>query len=387
MGALDGLRVIEIAGRGPGPFAGMMLADMGAEVVRVDRVPTGERGSIANRYEPVGRGRKSIALDLKRPDAIGVLMRLVDRADVLYEGFRPGVAERLGFGPSVCLARNPSLVYARATGWGQSGPLSQAAGHDIDYVAIAGALDPIGATGGPPIVPLNLIGDYAGGAMLLAFGILCGVIEARSSGAGQVVDAAMVDGASLLMTMFHGRRQAGAWRESRGSNYIDGGAPYYAVYETLDHKYVAVGAIERQFRKELFQRIGYLDAPDPMRHEDWPEVKERLASIFLSRTRDEWTELLEGTDSCFAPVLGLAEVPSHRHVAERSGFVEVDGVEQPAPAPRFSRTPGSVSSAPPAAGEHTLEILTSCGFDQEEVATLLDLGIVSQPSGLNRRQA
>ena len=387
MGALDGLRVIEIAGRGPGPFAGMMLSDMGAEVVRVDRIPSSDSASTASRFEPVNRGRKSIALDLKRPEAIEVLMRLVDRADVLYEGFRPGVAERLGFGPEVCLARKPSLVYARATGWGQTGPLSQSAGHDIDYIAVAGALDPIGVSGGPPVVPLNLVGDYAGGAMLLAFGILCGVIEARSSGIGQVVDAAMIDGASLLMTMFHGRRQAGAWRDNRGSNYVDGGAPYYAVYETLDHKYVAVGAIERQFREELFRRIGYLDAPDPMHYGDWPEVRERLASIFLSRTRDEWSDLLEGTDACFAPVLGIGEVANHPHMVARSGFLELAGVGQPAPAPRFSRTHGSVSSPPPAIGEHTRRLLSECGFTEEDIAALIGADSAFQAGGFRRRPA
>ncbi|HET6190312.1 MAG TPA: CaiB/BaiF CoA-transferase family protein [Trebonia sp.] len=379
MGPLAGLRVIEIAGRGPGPFAGMLLADMGADVVRVDRTGDGARPEAPNdRLELINRGRRSVALDLKQPAGLAVLFRLVEEADALFEGFRPGVAERLGFGPEACLARHPSLVYARATGWGQDGPLAAAAGHDIDYIALAGALDPIGPADGPPVVPLNLVGDYAGGGMLLAFGLVCGMLEARASGRGQVVDAAMLDGASVLMTLFHGRRLNGTWRDSRGSNLLDGGSPYYGVYETKDGRYVAIGAIERKFHGELLRQLGIGDAPEPLRRPDWPVMRARLAAAFKTRTRDEWAGLFEGSDACLAPVLELSEVARHPHIAARQGFVEVDGVSQPAPAPRFSRTPGGVALPPPHPGEHTRDVLRECGYDEGEIGWLLSTGAAGQ---------
>jgi alpha-methylacyl-CoA racemase len=380
MGPLTGVRVVELAGRGPGPFAGMLLADMGAEVIRVDRPGGDVRTEVPDpRLELVGRGRRSVVVDLKKPVGAEVVLRLAEQADCVYEGFRPGVAERLGIGPDDCLKRNPRLVYGRATGWGQEGPLAQAAGHDINYIALAGALWPIGrADGGPPVVPLNLVGDYAGGGMLLAFGLLCGILEARGSGQGQVVDAAMVDGASLLMTLFHGRRRNGTWKDVRGTNYIDGGAPFYDAYETGDGKYVAIGAIEPKFHRELFAAMGLDDIPHPVRRKDWAPVKARLAAEFRTRTRDEWVRLLEGTDACFAPVLGLGELSEHPHHRARESFVEVDGVTQPAPAPRFSRTSPEVSSRPPAVGEHTAEALADWGFTTAEVDELRASGTVVQ---------
>jgi alpha-methylacyl-CoA racemase len=380
MGPLTGIRVVELAGRGPGPFAGMMLADMGAEVVRIDRPGGDVRGEVPDpRLELVGRGRRSVAVDLKNPAGPEVVKRLAERADCLYEGFRPGVAERLGVGPDDCLARNPRLVYGRATGWGQDGPLAHAAGHDINYIALAGALWPIGRDDGtPPVVPLNLVGDYAGGGMLLAFGLVCGILQARASGQGQVVDAAMVDGASLLMTLFHGRRRNGTWNDVRGTNYLDSGAPFYDAYETSDGQYVSVGAIEPKFHRQLFAKMGLRDIPHPVRRKDWAPVKARLAEAFRSRTRAEWVDLLEGTDACFSPVLQLGEVTAHPHHVARGSFVEVAGVSQPAPAPRFSRTPPEVCAPPPAVGEHSAEALLEWGFTAAEVDALRASGAVIQ---------
>jgi alpha-methylacyl-CoA racemase len=380
MGPLADLKIIELAGRGPGPFAGMLLADMGADVVRIDAPQAASRSEVPNpRLELVGRGRRSVRVDLKHPDGVEVLLRLVESADALYEGFRPGVVERLGVGPKHCQQRNPRLVYGRATGWGQDGPLAHAAGHDINYIALAGALEPIGRAGGPPVVPLNLVGDYAGGGMLLAYGIVCGILEARRSGQGQVIDAAMVDGASLLMTLFHGRRRNGTWRDERGTNYIDSGSPYYDVYETSDGLYISVGAIEEKFHRELFERIGLdtSDLPEPVTRALRPELRRRLAELFRTRTRAEWCALLEGTDACFAPVLGLGEVAEHPHHKARNSFVTVDEVEQPAPAPRFSRTPPEIVRGAPAPGQHTDEVLTSWGFDAAEVEGLKRSGAVA----------
>jgi alpha-methylacyl-CoA racemase len=358
----------------------MMLADMGAEVVRIDRPGGDVRSEVPNaRLELVARGRKSIIVDLKRPQGAEVALRLAEKADALYEGFRPGVVERLGIGPDVCQRRNPRLVYGRVTGWGQDGPLAHSAGHDINYIALAGVLDSIGRAGGPPSIPLNLVGDNAGGGMLLAFGLVCGILEARQSGRGQVIDAAMVDGASLLMTLFHGRRQNGTWRDERGSNYIDSGAPFYDVYETRDGRYVSIGAIEPKFHRELFVRIGIRldDISNPLTRRDWPTLRDRLEAVFRTRTRDEWTALLEGTDSCFAPVLGLAEVSGHPHHVARNAFVKVAGVNQPAPAPRFSRTDARIRKPPPLPGEDTSQVLLDAGFDSAEIAQLRSIGVVA----------
>ena len=380
-GPLSGVKVVEIAGRGPGPYAGMMLADMGAEVVRVDRPNETPRPDVPDqRLELTGRGRRSVVVNLKHHQGREAVLRLAERADAFYEGFRPGVVERLGIGPTECLERNARLIYARATGWGQDGPLAHAAGHDINYIALAGALEPIGRAGSPPTVPLNLVGDFAGGGLTLAYGIVCGILEARSSGKGQVIDAAMVDGASLLMAMFHGRRLNGTWRDERGSNYIDSGAPYYDVYETKDHKYVAIGAIEAKFHRELCARIGLnLDQlPNPITRADWPNLRARFEEVFRTRTRDEWTLLLRGTDSCYAPVLALGEVADDPHLQARKSFVTIDGVTQPAPAPRFSRTVGEVTRRPPVSGEHSREVLRDWGFGDDEVDVLVSSGAVIQ---------
>ena len=382
-GPLTGTRVIEIAGRGPGPFAGMLLADMGAEILRIDRPnPPARPQAPDHRLELYNRGRRSVIVDLKHEHGREVVLRLVEKADVIYEAYRPGVAERLGIGPDACLERNPRIVYGRATGWGQTGPLANKAGHDINYIALAGALEPIGRAGGPPVVPLNLIGDYAGGGMMLAFGIVCALLEARSSGKGQVVDAAMVDGASLLMTLYHGFRMMDTWQDQRGTNYVDSGAPFYDVYETSDGKYVAVGAIEPKFQRELFQALGVdLDGVEvPISTVDrthWAEMRRRLAAVFRTRTRDEWMELLEDVDCCVSPVLGLGEVAQHPHHRARQSFVTVDGITQPAPAPRFSRTPPSIRTLPPNPGEHTFEALRDWGFTHDELLTLHRDGVIT----------
>jgi alpha-methylacyl-CoA racemase len=385
-GPLTGLRVIEIAGRGPGPFAGMLLADMGAEVLRIDRPdPPARPQASDHRLELYNRGRRSVIVDLKHERGPEVVLRLVEQADAIYEGYRPGVAERLGIGPEACLPRNPRLVYGRATGWGQTGPLANTAGHDINYIAVAGALDPIGYAGGPPTIPLNLIGDYAGGGMMLAFGIVCALLEARGSGHGQVVDAAMVDGASLLMTLFHGRRMMGTWHDERGTNYVDSGAPFYNVYETSDHRYVAIGAIEPKFQRQLFDAIGVdLDGitlpVSTVDSTDWAELRRRLSTVFTTRTRDEWTALLADVDGCYSPVLGLGEVAAHPHHRARDSFPSPGGVPQPAPAPRFGRTRPTIRTGPPAPGEHTLEALADWGFATDELRTLRREGVIRLPN-------
>jgi alpha-methylacyl-CoA racemase len=380
MGPLAGITVVEIAGIGPGPFCAMMLADMGADVIRVDRAENVVGGDPANPPADLNnRGRRSIGVDLKNPDGVAVVLDLVEQADALIEGFRPGVAERLGIGPEECLARNPRLVYGRMTGWGQEGPLAGAAGHDINYIALAGALDPIGRRGEAPIPPLNLIGDYGGGGMLLAFGVLCGVLEAQRSGRGQVVDAAMVDGASVLMTMTHALRAMGIWDDERGTNMLDTGAHFYNVYETADGKYVSIGSIEPQFYAELLRLTGLEGEELPWQHDraQWPALKERLAAIFKSKTRDEWSELMEGTDVCFAPVLPIPEAIEHAHNVARRTFVEVGGIRQPGPAPRFSRTAPEISSPPPHAGQHTHEILGAAGFDADRISKLREAGAIA----------
>lgn len=395
MGPLSGIRVIEFAGLGPAPFAGMILADMGAEVLRIDRasaVTTGmSRGGAlsllaAGRLSEsdavrdlLGRGRRSVAVDLKRPEAAEVVLRLVESADALIEGFRPGVMERLGLGPEACVARNPRLVYGRMTGWGQEGPYAKMAGHDIGYIALAGALSMIGEEDGPPIPPLNLVADFGGGGMLLAFGIVCGVFEAARSGAGQVIDAAMVDGTALLTTMFHSLRAIGLWSDRRGANLLDGGAPFYRVYETSDGGYMAVGAIEPQFYAELLQILGLEseDLPPQMDRSRWREGRDRFEAVFRTRTREEWTNLFEGRDACVTPVLDIGEAMAHPHNVTRETFVEVAGVAQPAPAPRFSRTPGAIAGPPPRPGEHTVEALAAWGFPETEIDKLVEAGVVA----------
>jgi alpha-methylacyl-CoA racemase len=380
-GPLSGVRVVEIVGIGPGPFAAMMLSDMGAEVLRIDRASAVRPG--ATPAEPpkdvLARGRRSIGVDLKHPDGVQTVLRLVESADALIEGYRPGVAERLGIGPEDCLARNPRLVYGRMTGWGQDGPYAHAAGHDINYIALAGALDPIGRAGQAPVPPLNLIGDFGGGGLLLAFGIACALVERAGSGRGQVVDAAMVDGAAVLTSFIHGLRAMGVWGDERGTNLLDTGTHFYDVYETADAKYVSIGSIEPQFYAELLRLSGLegQDLPAQMDRSQWGAMKERLASVFRTRTRDEWCRIMEGTDVCFAPVLSMGEAPGHPHNRHRQTFVEVAGVPQPAPAPRFSRTPGSIASPPPHVGQHTDEALGDWGLSPEEVAKLREAGAVA----------
>ena len=379
-GPLAGVRVIELAGIGPGPFCALMLSDMGADVIRVDRVEAVRGGDPATPPADVmNRGRRSVGIDLRNPAGAELLLRLAEHADALIEPFRPGVAERLGVGPEACLARNPRIVYGRMTGWGQDGPYARAAGHDINFVALAGALHPIGRQGQPPTPPLNLVGDFGGGGMLLAFGIVCGVLEAGRSGQGQVIDAAMVDGAAALTTMFHGLRAMGIWDDERGTNLLDSGAHFYDVYETADGQHVAIGSIEPKFYAELIRLTGLADEDLPWQHDksQWPALKERFATVFRSRTRDEWCSLMEGTDVCFAPVLSLGEAPDHPHNTHRGTFLELDGVVQPAPAPRFSRTPGRVQRPPAHAGQHTDEALVDWGVDRSELAGLRDLGVIA----------
>jgi alpha-methylacyl-CoA racemase len=378
-GPLEGIRIVELAGLGPAPFAGMMLADAGADVVRIDRF---DRATYPPRTEPhvdlLNRGRRSVAVDLKNPEGVEVVLRLASGADGLMEGFRPGVAERLGLGPDVCLARNPRLVYGRMTGWGQDGPMASAAGHDIDYIALAGALEPIGRAGDRPVPPLNLVGDFGGGGMLLAFGMVAAMLSARVTGQGQVVDTAMVDGAAALMTMTYTLRAAGAWSDERGTNLLDTGAPFYEVYETSDGGFMAVGAIEPQFYAELLDRLGLADAglPDQNDKSAWPEMKERFAEVFAGRTRAEWEEVFAGSDACVAPVLSPAEAPDHPHNRQRGTFTEVAGVLQPAPAPRFSATPATIRRPPPNPGQHGDDALADWGFDPDEIDRLRSAGAI-----------
>ncbi len=382
MGPLRGVKVLEIAGIGPAPYCATLLSDMGAEVLRVDR-PQAVRSALAPglsaEEDPIHqpgdllvRGRRSAAVDLKERSGVEVVLRLAERADVLLEGFRPGVTERLGIGPDACLARNPRLVYGRMTGWGQEGPLARAAGHDINYIALAGALHPIGRPGEPPPPPLNLVGDFGGGGLFLAFGVVCALVEREGSGRGQVVDAAMVDGAAHLMTFIHGMRHMGLWSDARGQNLLDGAAPFYDCYETSDGRYVSIGPVERPFYELLLAKLGLAGGELPRQHDRsaWPGLKERLREIFRSKTRDEWCALLEGSDVCFAPVLSLAEAPAHPHLAARRTFVEDHGQLQPAPAPRLSRTPGAIQGPPARPGEHTDAALADWGFDPSEIAKL-----------------
>jgi len=369
-GPLTGVKVLEIAGIGPGPFCGMLLADMGADVLRVDRLQSSDLGlPVEPKYDIMSRGRRSIALDLKQPESVAMVLDWAAKADALIEGFRPGVTERLGLGPGACLARNPRLVYGRITGWGQDGPLAQAAGHDINYIALSGALHAIGRKGEAPVPPLNLLGDFGGGGMVLAFGIACALYEARASGKGQVIDAAMTEGTASLMAMFYGRMAAGHWRDQRGVNVLDTGAPWYDVYETADGKHVAIGSIEGRFYAELLARLRLDPAtlPGQFEYKRWPELRAAFTAAFKSKTRDEWCREMEATDVCFAPVLSLAEAPQHPHNRARSAFIDVDGVTQPAPAPRYSRTPGAIARGAPRRGEGGAQALAGWGFGKTEI--------------------
>ncbi|MBP6339234.1 MAG: CoA transferase [Vitreoscilla sp.] len=380
MGPLQGLRVVELASIGPGPMCAMLLADQGADVVRVDRlVASGLGVPVAPRFDVTARSRRSVALDLKAETGREATLRLIDKADVLIEGWRPGVAERLGLGPADCQARNPGLVYGRMTGFGQTGPLANAAGHDINYIALSGALHAIG--GQQPVPPLNLVGDYGGGALYLAFGLMAALYERQRSGRGQVVDAAMVDGVGSLMSIFHGLAAAGQWRtDERNANLLDGGAPFYGTYQTADQRWLAVGPLEPKFFAELAQRIG-LDKHFVKGQYDqrlWPEMRGALAAIFAQRTQAEWTALLDGSDACVAPVLSMDEAPHHPHAAQRQAYVDVDGVRQAAPAPRFDRSPADAPRPAPHIGQHTREVLLEAGYNPTEIDALLGSGVAKQ---------
>lgn len=384
-GPLTGHRIIEIAGIGPGPFAAMMLADMGADVIRVDRAQA-VRGPIPDEphFDVLLRGRRNIALDLKHPDGVAALLELVASADALVEGFRPGVMERLGVGPDACLERNPKLVFGRMTGWGQDGPYAHAAGHDINYISLAGALAHYGRAGDAPVPPLNMVGDFGGGGMFLAYGVVCALLEAHRSGVGQVIDAAMVDGTAVLMSMFWAMKQNGQFDENaRGTNLLDTGAHFYEVYRCADGEYISVGAIEPQFYAELLRLTGLEDDPQfagQLEKSEWGALKERLSAIFVTKTRAEWCAIMEGTDVCFAPVLTMSDAAEHPHNVARSTFVDVAGVRQPAPAPRFSRTITDIERPPAHAGQHTREVLADWGLPADRVDALCDSGAAVQAS-------
>ncbi len=374
MGPLTGFRMIEIAGIGPGQFCGMLLADMGAQLIRIDRTAATDLGiGMPSKYNLMNRSRPAIGVDLKSQSGVDLVLRLCENADALFEGFRPGVMERLGLGPDDCMARNERLVYGRMTGWGQTGPLAGAVGHDGNYAALTGVISAIGEKDGPPSIPLNLTADFGGGGAYLAIGILAALLEASRSGKGQVVDAAMVDGAASLMTMFYGLHAAGFWRDQRGSNILDGAAPFYRAYRTSDDTYVIVCAIERRFFKALIDLLAIHDIDLAEQHDQskWPAQIERFEAVFASKTRDEWCELLEGTNACFAPVLSLAEAPKHPHNEARKTFVTVDGILQPAAAPRFSRTKSEIQNAPGEAGENDRKALLDWGLSELEVNDLL----------------
>ncbi|SNS44208.1 CaiB/BaiF CoA transferase family protein [Actinomadura mexicana] len=377
-GPLSGVRVIELAGIGPGPFAAMLLADLGADVIRVDRASAVRDGETAGGTDFTNRGKRSIAIDLKSERGREVVLRLVEKSDVLLEGFRPGVTERLGIGPDDCLARNPRLVYGRMTGWGQRGPLAHTAGHDVGYIAITGALHAIGRAGGPPQVPMNLLGDFAGGSMYLVTGVLAALLEARANGRGQVVDAAIVDGTAHLSTFIHGFLAGGIWEDRRGVNMLDTGAPWYDVYETSDGRHMAVGAIEPQFYAEFLRRLGIdgEDIPAQYDRDRWPAMRERFAAAFRAKTRDEWTEVFVPSDACVAPVLSMTEAAEHPFNTSREVFPDLAGHRQPAPAPRFSRTPAETDGVPVLPGGQTRAVLDELGFDDAE--TLLKEGAVAQ---------
>jgi alpha-methylacyl-CoA racemase len=381
MGPLSGYRIIELAGIGPGPMCAMLLSDMGADVLRIDRTADAGLGIATDtKYALLNRGRRSVAFDLKKPEAIEAMMKLIEKADGLIEGFRPGVTERLGLGPDVCLKRNPRLVYGRMTGWGQEGPMAHAAGHDINYIALSGALHSIGRRGEAPVPPLNLVGDFGGGALYLALGMVAGILETQKSGKGQVVDAAMVDGAASLMTAIYGMHGSGFWNDNRGDNILDTGAHYYDVYETKDGKFVSIGSIETKFYDELLELSG-LKREELARQNDrnaWPAMKQKVAACFKTKTRDEWCKIMEGSDVCFAPVLSMAEAPKHPHNKHRGTFIEDGGVVQPGPAPRFSRTPSKIQRPPARPGEHTEEALRDWGLSASELEGLRNAAAIVQ---------
>ena len=375
MGPLKGLKIIEMAGIGPGPFCGMVLADLGVEIIRVDRasaIGTGSKQDAAN------RGKKSIAVDLKSEEGVEVVLKLVETADAIFEGFRPGVMERLGLGPDVCLERNERIVFGRMTGWGQEGPLANAAGHDINYISLTGALAAIGRPGSPPVPPLNLIGDFGGGGMLLALGLLAALLESKESKKGQVVDAAMTDGSALLMTMIYSMYSSGMWKTSMGSNLLDGGSHFYDTYECKDGKFISLGSIEPQFYALLCEKaeLSQDDFGDQMKRDTWQNKKQLIKDVFLTKTREEWCDLMEGSDVCFAPVLDMSEAPMHPHNIARQTFIEIEGVTQPAPAPRFDRTQNEITLPPAIAGEHSKEILESLGIDSDEYDRLISSGSI-----------
>jgi alpha-methylacyl-CoA racemase len=378
-GPLAALTVIELAGIGPGPFACMMFADMGARVIRVERPPARGGGPIDLLMRNDGfvdRGRESLAIDLKHPEAVEAVLRLVEKADILVEGYRPGVAERIGLGPQVCLARNPRLVYGRMTGWGQTGPLAKTAGHDINYIALSGALHPLGCADRPPPPPLNLVGDYGGGGMYLAVGLIAAHVAAQTSSRGQVVDAAMSDGAALLMAPIYGMMAKGHWLDRRGANFLDGAAHFYRTYECADGKFIAVGAIEPQFYKTVLERCGIADPDfaDQWRRQRWPALGEKLAVVFRTRTRDEWSALFEGSDACVAPVLSMREAAEHPHNVARGTFVTSGGSPQPAPGPRFATTPSALPEPAPETGQHTRALLAELGYAPAQIGELVQAG-------------
>jgi alpha-methylacyl-CoA racemase len=379
-GPLTGARIVEMAGLGPGPFAAMLLADLGADVVRIDRqtAPAADPKAYV-----MHRGRRSLAVDLKQKEGVELVLRLAERSDALLEGYRPGVMERLGLGPDDCWARNRRLVYGRMTGWGQDGPLALTAGHDIDYISVSGALSACARHGERPVPPVNMIGDFGGGGAFLAFGVVAAMWEGTRTGQGQVVDAAMVDGSAALTTMMHGLMAQGRWRDEAGVNFSDTGSPFYEVYECLDGRFVSVGAIEAPFYRELLDRLGLDgdDLPDRRDEANWPALKERFAVVFRTRTRDEWAELFATSDACVAPVLSLTEAPRHPHNVARQTFVNHAGIVQPAPAPRFSRTPAQLDRTPPAPGEHTAEILSELGYTSDQMADLVRRVAVSASDG------
>lgn len=379
MGVLSGYKIVEFAGIGPAPMCAMLLADMGAEVLRIDRAEDAKLGiSMDVKYSLLNRGRRSVAIDLKRPEGRAAAMRLVEKGDAILEGFRPGVMERLELGPDECLKRNPRLVYGRMTGWGQTGPLAHAAGHDINYIALSGVLASIGRTGQAPVPPLNLVGDFGGGGLYLALGVVAGLLEAQKSGKGQVIDVAMVDGAASLLTAVYGMHAAGMWVDRRGENILDTGSHFYDVYETSDGEYVAIGSIEGKFYAELLRLTGLegQELPRQMDRTQWPALKKKLAEVFKAKTRAEWCKIMEGSEVCFAPVLNMAEAPKHPHNVQRGTFVEVEGVPQPAPAPRFSRTPSAIQRPPARPGEHTEEALREWGFSAAELEKLRGAGAI-----------